>query len=96
MKRKEEKSAVYSYEQKDASVLPDEWMAQLEANAAAWVFFQAQTPSYRKGAMRRVLEAKQEATLQYARLAHQDSSERKRRFPAPFGLPHERATLNAE
>jgi len=36
------------------------------------------------------------AALHYARLAHQDSSERKRRFSSPLGLPHERAILDAE
>ncbi len=82
-KRKEEKSAVYSYEQRDAVALPDAWMAQLQANGAAWGFFQAQTPSYQKGAIRWVLEAKQEAT-RLKRLATLIDDSANSRFIPPF------------
>jgi uncharacterized protein YdeI (YjbR/CyaY-like superfamily) len=82
-KRKAEKSAVYSYEQKNAVALPDEWMAQLQANVAAWAFFQAQTPSYQKGAIRWVLEAKQEPT-RLKRLATLIDDSANSRFIPPF------------
>jgi uncharacterized protein YdeI (YjbR/CyaY-like superfamily) len=60
--RAEEKSAIYSYEQRDAVELGDVYERQFRANHAAWDFFQAQAPSYRKSAIRWVVSAKKEVT----------------------------------
>lgn len=60
--RKPEKSGVYSYEQRDRAQLEPAHEAQLRANAAAWAFFQAQPPWYRKTATWWVVSARQEAT----------------------------------
>jgi uncharacterized protein YdeI (YjbR/CyaY-like superfamily) len=59
--RKENKSGIYSYEQRSAT-LPVEYEKVLKKNKAAWTFFQAQPASYRKTAMWWIVSAKQEAT----------------------------------
>lgn len=59
--RQENRSGIYSYEQRTAE-LPAEYEKALKANRAAWTFFQAQPASYRKAAMWWIVSAKQEAT----------------------------------
>ena len=60
-KRKDEKSAIYAYEQKDAA-LPEEYEQQFRANEKAWEFFQAQPAWYRRTAIWQVISAKREET----------------------------------
>jgi uncharacterized protein YdeI (YjbR/CyaY-like superfamily) len=45
--RSEERSNIYSFEQRGAVELSAEDSASFQANAAAWAFFQARPPSYR-------------------------------------------------
>jgi uncharacterized protein YdeI (YjbR/CyaY-like superfamily) len=59
--RQENRSGVYSYEQRTAD-LPDKYGKLLTKNSAAWKFFQAQSPSYKKAANWWVLSAKKEDT----------------------------------
>ena len=59
--RQENRSGIYSYEQRTAD-LPDHYGKLLKNNSAAWKFFQAQTPSYKKAANWWVLSAKKEET----------------------------------
>jgi uncharacterized protein YdeI (YjbR/CyaY-like superfamily) len=59
--RQENRSGIYSYEQRSAE-LPDQYRRQLEKNKAALKFFAAQPPSYRKAANWWVLSAKKEET----------------------------------
>jgi uncharacterized protein YdeI (YjbR/CyaY-like superfamily) len=59
-KRKDYKSAVYSFEQKEISL--GEYEKKLKANKKAWSFWSTQAPSYRKAATWWVISAKQEAT----------------------------------
>lgn len=59
--RQENRSGIYSYEQRTAD-LPDQYGKLLKKNSAAWRFFQAQTPSYKKAANWWVLSAKKEET----------------------------------
>jgi uncharacterized protein YdeI (YjbR/CyaY-like superfamily) len=59
--RKENRSGIYAYEQRSAS-LPESYEKMLKANGAAWAFFQAQPPSYRKLAFWWVVSAKKEET----------------------------------
>jgi uncharacterized protein YdeI (YjbR/CyaY-like superfamily) len=59
--RKENRSGIYSYEQR-SDKLPDPYGKLLRANKAAWDFFQAQIPSYRKLASWWVISAKKEET----------------------------------
>jgi uncharacterized protein YdeI (YjbR/CyaY-like superfamily) len=59
--RREDKSAVYSFEQPSVE-LPPEYAARLQADRRAWADFQRRAPSYRKAALWWVVSAKQEAT----------------------------------
>jgi uncharacterized protein YdeI (YjbR/CyaY-like superfamily) len=60
-RRRENKSGIYSYEQR-RDQLEEPYGALLRENAAAWEFFQAQPPGYRKTIGWWVVSAKQEAT----------------------------------
>ena len=59
--RKENRSGIYSYEQREAQ-LPEEYDEKLRQNQAAWDFFQAQPAWYRKAAGWWVISAKKEET----------------------------------
>jgi len=59
--RKENKSGIYSYEQRNATLV-EPYATRLRRNKAAWAFFRAQPPSYQKVANWWVVSAKQEAT----------------------------------
>jgi uncharacterized protein YdeI (YjbR/CyaY-like superfamily) len=59
--RRPDSSGIYSYENRPAD-LPDGYRERLEANPAAWRWWQAQTPSYRRTATWWVVSARQEAT----------------------------------
>ena len=45
--RRENRSGIYSYEQRRAE-LPEPYAGMLKKNRAAWTFFEAQPPSFRK------------------------------------------------
>jgi len=55
------RTKVYSYE-RAAGELSPQALALFRANAAAWTFFQAQPPGYRKLTVHRILAARGEAT----------------------------------
>jgi len=59
--RTTDNTGIYSYENRPAD-LPDAYLAQLKANEAAWTWWQAQTPGYRRAATWWVVSAKQETT----------------------------------
>ena len=59
--RKENRSGIYSYEQRSAN-LDGAYEKRLRRNKAAWDFFYAQPPSYRKTIGWWIVSAKQEAT----------------------------------
>ncbi len=59
--RKEYRSGIYSYEQRSPE-LEDKYARKLKRNRAAWKFFQAQPPSYRKMMNWYIVSAKQEET----------------------------------
>ncbi|HEU5313037.1 MAG TPA: YdeI/OmpD-associated family protein [Candidatus Udaeobacter sp.] len=59
--RKENKSGIYSYEQRSAN-LDAPYEKRLRQNKAAWDFFYAQPPSYRKAIGWWIVSAKQEVT----------------------------------
>ena len=61
--RRENKSGIYSYEQRSEQ-LPEPYASRLRRNQKAWKFFQAQPPSYRKTIAWWVVSAKQEKTRQ--------------------------------
>ena len=55
------RTGVYSYERAAADLAAEE-LARFQADAAAWAFFQAQPPGYRKLATHRVVDARTPAT----------------------------------
>jgi uncharacterized protein YdeI (YjbR/CyaY-like superfamily) len=59
--RKENRSGIYSYEQRSPE-LEEKYARKLKRNSAAWKFFQAQPPSYRKMINWWIISAKQEET----------------------------------
>ncbi|MCI0605715.1 YdeI/OmpD-associated family protein, partial [bacterium] len=61
-KRKEEKSAIYSYEQKNSIQLSAEYEKRFRADKKAWEFFQKQAPWYRRTCVYWIMTAKQEET----------------------------------
>ena len=60
--RKPDKVAIYSYEQPVGAVLDDEQVARFQKEEAAWEWFSAQPPSYRKAAAHWVVSAKRAET----------------------------------
>jgi uncharacterized protein YdeI (YjbR/CyaY-like superfamily) len=77
-RRDDARSRVYSFEQRDSALSPED-EADFRANTAAWDFFQSQPPSYRKTAVWWVVSAKKVETRR-KRLATliADSAERQR------------------
>jgi uncharacterized protein YdeI (YjbR/CyaY-like superfamily) len=63
-RRTDERSAIYSYEQRTKARLDPEAERSFRANKTAWAFFQAQPPSYRSTALWWVISAKREETRQ--------------------------------
>src|SRR2546421_4573704 len=59
--RKEYRSGIYSYEQRPAELV-EPYAAKFKRNKAAWKFFQAQPPYYRKTLTWWIVSAKQEMT----------------------------------
>ncbi len=55
------KAGLYAHEVEEVT-LPPGLMKQFKANKAAWKYFQALAPSYRKSSANWVMGAKQEAT----------------------------------
>jgi uncharacterized protein YdeI (YjbR/CyaY-like superfamily) len=60
--RRADRSAIYSYEQRDAAELDEASERTLRRNKKAWRFLQASPPSYRKAAIHWVMTAKKEET----------------------------------
>ncbi|MFL9845735.1 YdeI/OmpD-associated family protein [Flavobacterium rhizosphaerae] len=61
-KRTEKNSKIYAHEQDEVATLPKALEEQFKANKAAWKFFEAQPPYYKKIMLHRVASAKQEKT----------------------------------
>lgn len=78
--RQENRSGIYAYEQR-SSELPDQYAKQLKQNVAAWKFYQAQPPGYRKLVNWWVLSAKREETRlkRLAKLIEDSKNERRLR-----------------
>jgi len=75
--RQENRSRIYSYEQR-GDKLPEPYERKLRQNRAAWQFFQAQPPWYRKAAGWWVVSAKQEETrLRRLKQLKEDSAQRR-------------------
>ncbi|HEV3461575.1 MAG TPA: YdeI/OmpD-associated family protein [Candidatus Dormibacteraeota bacterium] len=63
-RRTDERSAIYSYEQRQAARLDPEAERAFRFNKKAWAFFESQPPSYRRTAIYWVISAKREETRQ--------------------------------
>jgi len=61
-RRSENRTAIYSYEQRKTAELGEAFEARFRADAAAWEWFQAQAPSYRRTATYWVVSAKRAET----------------------------------
>lgn len=61
-RRTDDRSAIYSYEQRKKARLDPAAERSFRANSKAWTFFQAQPPSYRRAALWWVISAKREET----------------------------------
>jgi len=59
--RKENRSGIYSYEQRSPELV-EPYLGKLKRNRKAWAFFQAQPPSYRKTVNWWIVSAKKEET----------------------------------
>jgi uncharacterized protein YdeI (YjbR/CyaY-like superfamily) len=84
--RREAKTGIYSYEQREAAELPPEYVERLRANAAAWEFWTSRPPSYRKAAVWWVVSAKKEETRE-RRLARLIEDSEKGRTVPPLTSP---------
>jgi uncharacterized protein YdeI (YjbR/CyaY-like superfamily) len=78
--RQENRSGIYSYEQR-GDTLVEPYAAALKRNKAAWKFFQAQAPSYQKAANWWVVSAKKEETRLKRLASLVEHSERGRMLP---------------
>jgi uncharacterized protein YdeI (YjbR/CyaY-like superfamily) len=85
---------VYSSEQ-HAVALDPAYEEQLRANAAAWAFFQAQPPSYRRPAIHWVMSAKKEETRLKRLATLIDDSANGRRI-GPLTRPADRAKQSSD
>jgi uncharacterized protein YdeI (YjbR/CyaY-like superfamily) len=61
-RRADDRTAIYSYEQRKAARLDPEQERRLKGNERAWAFFAAQPPSYRRAATHWVTSAKKPET----------------------------------
>ncbi|MBD0283040.1 MAG: YdeI/OmpD-associated family protein [Thermoleophilaceae bacterium] len=87
--RREEKTGIYSYEQREAAELPAEYEERLRANAAAWQYWSARPPSYRKAATWWIVSAKREETRDRRLAQLLEHSEKGRTVP-PLTPPKSR------
>jgi uncharacterized protein YdeI (YjbR/CyaY-like superfamily) len=76
--RKEYRSGIYSYEQRPAELV-EPYASKFKSNKAAWKFFQAQPPYYRKTMNWWIVSAKQEETrLKRLEKLIEESAQRRR------------------
>jgi uncharacterized protein YdeI (YjbR/CyaY-like superfamily) len=88
--RREGKTGIYSYEQREAAELPAEHEERLRADSAAWDFWTSRPPSYRKAAVWWVVSAKREETRE-RRLASLIEHSQSGRTVPPLTPPSKRS-----
>jgi len=93
-RRSPERTGTYSYEQRAAAALDPEHERRFRAEAAAWAFFQAQPPWYRRAATWWVVSAKREETRE-RRLAQLIADSAAGRPIGPLTRPESRRTSPA-
>jgi uncharacterized protein YdeI (YjbR/CyaY-like superfamily) len=85
-RRSDDRSAIYSYEQRHSARLAPEQEQEFRALPAAWEWFEAQAPSFRKAAAWWVTSAKREET-RARRLAQLIEAAAEGRKPPPLIPP---------
>jgi uncharacterized protein YdeI (YjbR/CyaY-like superfamily) len=85
-KRADDRTAIYSYEQRKTATLGAAYERQLRANKAAWNFFRNQPPSYQRAAAWWVISAKKEETRK-RRLARLIEDSERGRTISPLTSP---------
>jgi uncharacterized protein YdeI (YjbR/CyaY-like superfamily) len=81
--RREDRTGVYSFERAEAAALAPEEEARFQANEAAWTWFSAKAPSFRKQVLHWVISAKRPETRE-RRLATLIEDSAAGRPPAPM------------
>jgi uncharacterized protein YdeI (YjbR/CyaY-like superfamily) len=79
--RREDRSSIYSYEQRERAKLDPVFEKRFRAKKRAWVSFEAMPPSYRQAAIRWVMTAKKEETRQRRLATLIEASAAGRRIP---------------
>jgi uncharacterized protein YdeI (YjbR/CyaY-like superfamily) len=85
-RRSDEKSAIYSYEQRESAKLEDAQEQKFRANPPAWNFFESQPPWYRRISTYWVISAKKEETRAKRLATLIECSERQNPVP-PLARP---------
>ncbi len=80
-KREKKRSAIYAYEQRKGAKLPTAYEKKFRANKAAWKFFRAQAPWYRRTCSWWVISAKKEETKLKRLVVLVQHSEHQRTIP---------------
>lgn len=88
--RTEARSGIYAFEQDDPAELSSDYEERLRAHAAAWEYWQAAAPSYRRTAAHWVMSAKREETRE-RRLSKLIESSAAGRNAPPF-IPYRGST----
>jgi len=81
-KRKEDRSAIYAYEQRRTAKLPGDFEKQFRKQIEAWSFFQSQPPWYQRTSTYWVISAKKETTRRKRLATLIDCSQHKRAIPS--------------
>jgi uncharacterized protein YdeI (YjbR/CyaY-like superfamily) len=76
------RTELYSYEQRKGAELPAAYERKFRTNQAAWAFFQAQPPGYKRVCSWWVISAKKEETKLKRLAALIEHSEHQRKIPA--------------
>jgi uncharacterized protein YdeI (YjbR/CyaY-like superfamily) len=87
--RMEDRSGIYSYEQRQSAELDPAYERRFRDNERAWAFFQAQAPGYRKTAVYWVVSAKKEETRE-RRLATLIEDSAQQQLIGPLSRPAKR------
>ena len=91
-RRREEKTGIYSYEQRHAVRLDAGYEREFRANNKAWAFFRDQAPSYRTAATYWVMSGKKEETRRRRLSKLIDDSAQGRRVPPLTPPPRKKVT----